>query len=181
MLDVSVDWRMAEVQRLASRLSSKRLHQSLSVAVNGAARSVRSKSASLIAKESGLRKKDVTPALMIRPYSKPSTLSATVRGSGAPLPLIRFKAKQQKKGVKASAWGNAKLYPGTFIATMKSGHTGVFARTSRKRLPIKELWGPGIAKTMADDAVSRVLEDYGRERLLANVSRQLDRYTRRAA
>jgi hypothetical protein len=76
------------------------------------------------------------------------------------IPLIHFGAKGPEpsrgrgKGVRART--NRALYPGAFIATMRSGHRGVFRRLpvlrSRKgkprqapALPIVELFGPSIA------------------------------------
>lgn len=49
-----------------------------------------------------------------------------VRGAGFPLYLM--KPRQTKAGVTALVKGRRHLYPGTFIARMKSGHIGVFAR-----------------------------------------------------
>ncbi len=48
-----------------------------------------------------------------------------------------------------------------FIATMKSGHQGVFARSGRARLPVRELFGPSVGKVFATyrpDAQARGLE-----------------------
>ncbi len=38
--------------------------------------------------------------------------------------------------------------PGHFFATLSSGHSGVFRRLGKTRLPIKELWGSGVAQVM---------------------------------
>lgn len=37
-------------------------------------------------------------------------------------------------------------YGQAFVATMKSGHTGIFERKGKKRLKIHELFGPGAGK-----------------------------------
>lgn len=176
MLEVRVDWRTREVRELLAKLQQPRANKALSVAVNDSARQVERLAERIVAKASGLARKDTAPAIVIRPFSKPSTLSATVLGRGAPIALYKFKARQTRKGVSASAWGTRRVYPGTFIATMKSGHTGVFRRTGPKRFPIKELWGAGIAKTMAQDAVLEALRVEAQDRLLVNVTRQLKRY-----
>ncbi len=73
-------------------------------------------------------------------------LTARLVPSGRAIPLIRFGARQVKQGVTAAAWGKRKAYKGAFITKMKSGRKGVFARTSKKRLPIKELYGPALPK-----------------------------------
>lgn len=177
-LEVRMNLRAGEVRALLSRMSQPKAGRALSVAVNTTARQVRTMAAREVAKGMGVRRKDVDSAFVIRPFSQPDTLHAIVRGVGAPLPLHRFKPRQTKKGVTANAWGQRRLYPGAFIAEMKSGHVGVFIRKTRKRFPIKELWGSGVAQVMAQDAVSSTIERHAGERLRANVMRQLDRYTR---
>ena len=42
-----------------------------------------------------------------------------------------------------------KQIPGSFIARLKSGHVGVFARQAQTRLPITELKGPSIALVLS--------------------------------
>lgn len=169
---------MGEAQRLVALLRSPKLNRALSVAVNQSARQVRTMASRKVAAGMGARRKDVDRAVTIRPMSTPATLEAIVRGRGVPLPLILFGARQTKAGVSAKAWGETKIYPGSFMATMKSGHRGVFIRKTRKRFPIKELYGPGVAQVMAKEAVTASLESYAIERLEANVMRQLDRATR---
>lgn len=181
MITVRADWRMGEAQRLVALLRSPKLNRALSVAVNQSAKQVRTMASGKVAKAMGARRKDIDRAVTVRPFSTPATLEAIVRGRGIPLPLSFFKPRQTKAGVSANAWGETKIYPGTFMATMKSGHRGVFVRKGRKRLPIKELWGPGVAQVMAKDAVTSALESYAVARLEANIMRQLDRYTRSRA
>ena len=45
---------------------------------------------------------------------------------------------QASLGAKAGKY----MFEGTFVATMKSGHQGIFKRKTAKRLPIKELYVP---------------------------------------
>jgi len=61
-------------------------------------------------------------------------------------PLIGFGARQVKHGVKvAEGHGERTLIPRAFIATMPSGHKGVFKRICKSRLPIVELMGPSVS------------------------------------
>lgn len=85
---------------------------------------------------------------------------ATISVSGARIPLIDFKATGQEpsrgrgRGVSARLGGARTRYPNAFIATMRSGHRGVFTRvgqSSRRsaggrsnNLPIAELMGPSL-------------------------------------
>lgn len=86
----------------------------------------------------------------------PDTLSASVVSQDGPMPLVEFKAKGPEpsygkgKGVKAKLRGGAGTYPHAFLATMKSGHRGVFARAPTVgRLGIYELHGPSVTKVFS--------------------------------
>ena len=126
--------------------------------------------------------KDITPAAKVirdtfklKKASK-MKLSAAVISTGKPLPLIHYKARQTLKGVTVKVSKKAEkrtLWPGAFIATMKSGHKGVFQREkppykthkSNKlpwkkfgieaygRLSIKEKYGPRVPGIMGKDSV----------------------------
>lgn len=176
------------MKRLVGQLSDKRFRQAMSVGMNASARQVQAQTSRVVSKQMGVQQKRVRRSITIKPYASPGSLTATIRGSGKRLPLFEFKAKQVPAGVKASAWGKAKVYDGAFLATMASGHQGVFKRNGPKRKmisgtykgkmrqPIEELWGPGIASTMLEQAISAQLVEYGEERMLANLNRQLERY-----
>lgn len=57
------------------------------------------------------------------------TLTGMIKAKGKPLPLAVFRARQNKKGVSIEIKkGRRKLFPGVFLATMKSGHTDVMVR-----------------------------------------------------
>lgn len=77
-------------------------------------------------------------------------LFASVSVSGRRLPLIDFRAtgpepsRGKGRGVRARMPGGAGRYPHAFIATMASGHRGVFQRVARRRLPIRQLYGPSL-------------------------------------
>jgi hypothetical protein len=175
-LEIKADWHTAEVKALMRRLQAPRLHQALSVSVNTTAKQVRTFAARIVAKQGGLKRGDVDPSIRIYPYSTPKTLSATVRGSGRPIALVKFSARQTKAGATANAWGVRKLYKHTFIATMKSGHTGVFVRETKKRNPIKELWGAGVTQVMSQAITMGEIEADAQSKLTTNVVRQLKRY-----
>ena len=78
---------------------------------------------------------------------------------GDPVRLILYSASQRHRkvkgayrgaGVTAKAWGVKKLYKSAFIANIKyagGGETsGVFTRKSDDSLPIKQLYGAGLAR-----------------------------------
>lgn len=98
-------------------------------------------------------------------------LVATVRASGRPIPLIGYGARVTAKGVSVSVLHGRKVISHAFIATMPSGHKGVFvrvgkdhkkvskgARTVWSGLPIKELFGPSVPDGLANKAVQDTLQ-----------------------
>lgn len=85
---------------------------------------------------------------------------AKLRASLKRIPLKQFNARQTRSGVSARLPGGSGRYPHAFLATLKSGHEGVFQRVkpSRSRaglpspsnaLPIYELYGPSLGRVFA--------------------------------
>lgn len=76
--------------------------------------------------------------------------------------------KQTKHGVRyrLSRTAGRKTIEHGFIATMPSGHRGVFARGGETRLPIREARGPSIWKVITDTAgLLRACTDAAGDRL----------------
>jgi|SRR5581483_5356549 len=81
---------------------------------------------------------DATPSAMVSPKKKQLGL-IDLHASG-PEP-----SRGKGRGVSYVIQGGRKVFPNAFIATMKSGHRGVFIRKGKSRLPIKELFGPALS------------------------------------
>lgn len=58
----------------------------------------------------------------------PAHLEATITVKGLSFPLAAFRPVPTKRGVSVKIKGRRVLFPHTFMATMPSGHVGVFAR-----------------------------------------------------
>jgi hypothetical protein len=98
-----------------------------------------------------------------------STLVATVRATGRPIGLINYGARQTKAGVSVQVKNGRRIINGAFIATMPSGHKGVFYRKGAKHkkvgtgrsawhgLPIDELFGPAIPSAFMNQVVQDAL------------------------
>lgn len=75
--------------------------------------------------------------------------TAALFASAKRIPLIKFGATgpepSRGKGSGVTARTRRGRYPRAFIATMRSGHRGVFERKTTRRLPIREKFGPSIA------------------------------------
>lgn len=72
-------------------------------------------------------------------------------GTGEPLSLKHFGARQVKSGVSAAPWGKRRIFEKAFNTggafpgrkPVFGGH--VFVRAGSKRFPIRKLYGPGVA------------------------------------
>ncbi len=82
-----------------------------------------------------------------------SDLQAFIIAEGSHMSLKDFKPTQMKAGVKASPWGNRRLFKSSFIVDKLGSH--VFVRTSKKRLPIEKMYGPAIPKEMMKPDVTK--------------------------
>lgn len=104
-------------------------------------------------------------------------LEASITASGKPIPLISFNATWRQKwpgGARFSVRrGARKSLPDTFIATMRSGHVGVFERTGRKRLPIEEKFSIGVPGMFGAKQVQDTLEQVADDRFTVNLNQQL--------
>ncbi|MDR3414208.1 MAG: phage tail protein [Formivibrio sp.] len=124
----------------------------------------------------GLKVSEIKKAIAIRRANR-SDLVASVYASGRPIALINYNARQTKAGVTVSVKNGRKLIRGAFIATMPSGHTGVYERVGSghkkvmhngaaqwRGLPIKELFGPSIPSAFMNETVQNALVTAIRER-----------------
>lgn len=104
-----------------------------------------------------------------------ANLKAAVIAQGRPIPLIEYSANELKgKGVSVSVLNGRKLIKGAFIATMPSGHRGVFVREENAKhkkmmtrgkpswhaLGIRELFGPSIPDGLANKEVAEAFERF---------------------
>ena len=105
-------------------------------------------------------------------YANQGNLRASVVASGRPIPLLQYGARQTGKGVTVNVLKGRRLIAGAFIATMPSGHQGVYVRdpggrhvkvnrtgkASWHQLPIRELFGPSVPDGLANKAVQDSLQ-----------------------
>lgn len=118
----------------------------------------------------GLKVATIKGAFTIRRATQ-ADLKAIVTATGRPIPLIQYGARQTGRGVSVNVKNGRKVIAHAFIATMHSGHEGVFIRVDNKRkrvirngkvyysgLPIKELFGPSVPSAFANEVVQDQLK-----------------------
>lgn len=104
-------------------------------------------------------------------------LVAVLKATGRPIPLFKYGARQTSSGVTVNVKEGRKTIPHAFIATLASGHQGVFLRTDKSHkkvtrngktyysgLPIKELFGPSIPSAFANEVVQSAVISAIRDR-----------------
>jgi hypothetical protein len=93
---------------------------------------------------------------------------------GVPVPLVAYPHRQTKKGVSVEVnRGKRTLIAGSFVATMKSGHRGVFRRTGKARLPIDELRGSRPVDALLHRGEADAVAAQGGESFTATLERVL--------
>jgi len=98
---------------------------------------------------------------------------AEIIASGRRIPLIEFAARQTRKGVTVRVTSTRKLVRHAFIATMPSGHRGVFARKGERRLPIQQLFAMSLPQAFTQRYVVAAMKRVGRERFRVEFDREL--------
>lgn len=191
-IDVSADVKAAEKDLGAVKNGVSRAAQR---ALNLAIRRAESAAVKAIAADIGIKQKSVRASLRRR-LAHYTRLTAELTARGARVPLIDLGAKQTKNGVTYRSGRGRKLAAGAFIATMASGHKGVFKRRyhsqksqkskgywgdtyrGRKRyfsrLPIDELHGPSIPRVFIKDRTTKALHAVAVETFDREFKRQLD-------
>lgn len=99
------------------------------------------------------------------------TLTGELRASLKRIPLIKFGASASSRGVRSR--GKSGRIPHAFIATMPSGHEGVYERKGTARLPIRQLYGPSVGHVFI--AHQGEILKRGEEVLTAELDRLVDR------
>lgn len=81
---------------------------------------------------------------------------------GTKVPLSAYPHRQLRRGVRVEVNRDKKtLIEGAFVATMKSGHEGIFRRSSRARLPIQELLGSRPVDALLHEGEAKVVAERG--------------------
>ena len=168
------------VERLLSE-APKRLPSAIVRGLNDTANHARAESVRRICAEWAVKPAAARKALTIRRASAARQEAAVeaVGGRGYGIPLVSFGARQTRRGVtyRLKKAGGRNLVKGAFLATMRSGHRGVFVRKGKARLPIAEKRAISIMGMWQDviDAVSAEAQPYLEARLRYHVSKELER------
>lgn len=144
----------------------------LSRSINRVLTPLRATAAREIARDMRVRVGTARKAMTVQ-RATPARLVGALAASGRRIPLIEFGGRQTAKGVSYDLGRGRNTAPGTFIATMPSGHRGVFGRRGKRRLPIVERFGPSIPRVFVQDKIARALRAVLATRWPREVTQQL--------
>jgi hypothetical protein len=184
-------------KRVEDALSGRDARKALSSAVKKTAATAKVRLAKVIGEELALPQGEIKAHIKVRPV-KEGDLTATLTLKRTKISLIKFGARGLSRGgvsVRVSRKKGIEHHPHWFIATMPTGHRGVFTRETgkppryvvrekngkkyRSQLPIREVLGPtplGVF-TAKPGLAETALKEIG-EVLEKNVLSQLDRFLR---
>ena len=177
---------ISRLQREVGRVPQG-LRRALSMALNRTITGSRTDATRIITGDMFVRARDVRQTMRVGKASR-ARLSAylRLRGKGS-LPLIDFNVRPRAPGVRRPKVGvaarvlrtsQAARIPGAFIARMRSGHVGVFERTTDSRLPIRELFGPSFIRHLGKDDKAAELQRRADVRLSKEIHGAVRKLTR---
>lgn len=162
----------------------KLLNQAAPRALNATATTVRAEAARLIGKTWNMKVGAAKGQMNIVRATR-AKLVAKIVVSGRPIPLIEFDARPNvaqsggkgQRNVSVRVKGQRKQLRNAFIATMKSGHRGIFVRVnagkSGGRLPIKELFSLSLPVAFTQKQIMDALRVVSAERFNETLRQQM--------
>jgi hypothetical protein len=141
---ITADWDRSQIGALEAGPMKAALRRALKKAGATALRDMRSEGSKRVRKMKRIKASYVRRAITMRPAkgSQISDMEWRIDVDGKPVPLSAYPSRQTKKGVTVEVnRGKRTLLKGAFKVRTKSGHTGVFLRRGKARLPIDEQRG----------------------------------------
>lgn len=176
MTSVNVTWDKSGLAALEPGPMKRAIVRALRKAGSTALRDMRSEATKRIRTRKRIKPSYISRALSLR-RAKGSDIASmewAVNVSGDPVPLVAYPHRQTAKGVSVEVnRGKRTLLKGAFVATMKSGHEGVFRRRGRARLPIDELRGSRPVDALLHKGEAQAVADRGGKSLAETFKRVL--------
>lgn len=153
--------KIKEVEKELGQYQSK-ARLALSRALNRAASNAKTNASKKVREKYVIKAKDINSTITISKASS-GNLNASVRSSGERIPLIKFKVspssprpKKPPKVLRVEVKkGGLKDLIGAFVANVNGNK--VFKRTTSKRLPIQQLYGPAVPQMMGNQSVTEFI------------------------
>ncbi len=143
-ISISAKWDRSRLAGLEPGPFKRAVVKALRKAGQTALRDMRSATSKAIRRRKRIRPSYIGRAMTLRKSkgSEIADMSWALDLDGKPVPLIAYPVRQTRRGVSVEVnRGRRTIVKGSFIASMRSGHRGVFKRDGKARLPIRELRG----------------------------------------
>jgi hypothetical protein len=178
-MTVNVDEKLLKDVQKKLKDVPKKAPNAISNALNRAATNVNSNVSKEVRKEYVIKSGDIK-ATLTKTKATRSKLSAEVRSDGNVIPLDRFKVSpktikpNRKKPIKVAVKkGGVKPVLGAFVADVSG--IKVFERTSKKRLPIRRLFGPSVPQMLGNGGIREEIERQGQETFERRLDHEINR------
>lgn len=154
---VSMTWDWHDLQRLTGHGIEKAVTRAVIKAGRDGLRALKSASARSVRFRKRIRVSRINASLPTQgPRSHDlADLEWRMDVSGKAIPVIDYASPRQTlRGVSVGINGGRRvLIKSAFIATMRSGHTGVFMRSGKANLPIRELYTTRVSDVFEDNGM----------------------------
>jgi hypothetical protein len=130
-IDINVSDAIYKLRREFRDLATSQFNLAVARAINHTIAKAKTAASKDIRGQYKVKAKDLSGKLAISKATR-VTQTGMIRVSAKPLPIVAFGARQTRKGVSVNITGKRKVIKSAFIATMKSGHKGVFVRGAYK-------------------------------------------------
>ncbi|MDD9332759.1 MAG: hypothetical protein PV354_03590 [Bartonella sp.] len=176
-------WYLQQVKDTFTNLQAPRLNWALRNAVNTSAKQVERFAEKQIADITSAQSKRVKKGVYIKEKATAKLLETEIIGSGTPIPLKFFQAKETKHGVTYTMFGKKEILPHGFIkggsfpkrVELKKMKGNVFQRVDGDKFPIAKQDGSSIAAVMSKPEIASAIVKKANERLIKNIQHQLAR------
>lgn len=179
MIELTIP-QLDKLQRMLSEIPEK-IPIVTARAINRSAEAAKTQAGRSTRETYHIKQKDITSTMKVK-KAYPADLSAEIKSVGSVLELMKFKVKANKPlptrgryAVVSVKKGSSKPINGGFVVGMNNGHTNVFTRVSKKRLPIRGHYGPSVPQMLGNDNVTKAVEDKAMEELEKRLEHEIDR------
>lgn len=163
---------VAKLDQLERRLVLRSLNRSL----DRATKTMGKVAAQAIRERLNLKVRDIKKSVV--PYRRAKARGvAEIRVLPKPVPIMAYAARQTRRGVtfKVKRHGGRQRLPHAFVATMPSGHKGVFTRAGKgaPRFPIRERFSTSVRQYMDDKRLQRRVIRAGQATFVKNLRSEI--------
>lgn len=166
MPSIALKWDTSQLYALKQQGLEKALTRTLKKAGGDAIRAVRAQATRDVRARKKIKGRRIREAFSLRfpRGSRVEALEWALDVRRVPIPMADYPARQTRKGVSVAInTGKRSLVRSAFLATMKSGHRGVYVREGKKRLPIRELFSSTVFDVLQDSGRAPAVLERGSE------------------